>query len=162
MGYNFEIQYRLSLENCAADALSWLHSPVTLMALTIPQVLQLDQLKKEVGGKTVNFSRLSESSKLILQVSWIILGWMDIYYLYGSCFFPRFDIDSLHAEGRSWWTHWGLLRVFEDIQTDICRCVLGRDEKRHPPVCSPLLYVQQICGSSPWGLLQSLPIPYQI
>jgi len=48
MGYDFEIHYRLGLENRAADAFFRLHSPVTLITLIILRVLQLDQLKKEV------------------------------------------------------------------------------------------------------------------
>jgi len=39
MEYDFEIQYSLGLENRATDALSRLHSPITLMALIISRVL---------------------------------------------------------------------------------------------------------------------------
>ena len=50
MGYDFEIQYHPGLENRVANALSRLPSSATLMALSIPQILQLDQLKEEVKG----------------------------------------------------------------------------------------------------------------
>lgn len=49
MGFQFEIHYRLGLENKAADGLSRINHPATFMALTVPQVIQLDQLAREVG-----------------------------------------------------------------------------------------------------------------
>ena len=48
MGFHFEIHYRPGLENKAADSLSRINHSATLFALTIPKVVQLDQLAQEV------------------------------------------------------------------------------------------------------------------
>ena len=50
MGYQFEIQYRPGLENKAADGLSRIFPTATVMALTVPWVLQLDKLQQEVAA----------------------------------------------------------------------------------------------------------------
>jgi len=44
MGYQFDIQYRPGLENKAADGLSRISQPASLLAMTISHVLQMDQL----------------------------------------------------------------------------------------------------------------------
>lgn len=47
MSYDFEIKYRLGLENKAADALSRVVTP-TMAALTIPQALDITELQQQV------------------------------------------------------------------------------------------------------------------
>lgn len=48
LGSDFEIQYKLGLENKAADALSRLEPVPSLMALTVPHLLILDELAAQV------------------------------------------------------------------------------------------------------------------
>lgn len=48
MRFQFEIQYRPRLENKATDGLSRISHSATLLAITIPIVIQLDQLTCEV------------------------------------------------------------------------------------------------------------------
>lgn len=48
LGYGFDIQYKPGLENKVVDALSRLESTVELMALTIPHLLQLDEVATQV------------------------------------------------------------------------------------------------------------------
>lgn len=48
MGYDFIIQYRPGKENSAADALSRVGDSISLCVLSIPQWLQLEDLKKQV------------------------------------------------------------------------------------------------------------------
>jgi len=48
MGYQFDIQYRSGWENRAADALSRINHSAGLFAITVPKVIQLEQLAKEV------------------------------------------------------------------------------------------------------------------
>ena len=48
MGYQFEIQYQLRLENKAVDALSRVNQLAALLGMTVLGVIQLEQLAKEV------------------------------------------------------------------------------------------------------------------
>lgn len=48
MGFDFDIRYRPRLENKATDALSKRQPALNLLALSVLQVLQLEELKKEV------------------------------------------------------------------------------------------------------------------
>lgn len=48
MGYQFDIQYKPGLENKAANALSRIKHLPSLMALSLPAVVQLEQLSREV------------------------------------------------------------------------------------------------------------------
>lgn len=48
MGFDFNIQYRPSLENKVADALSRLDSRVFLMALTVPHSLLPDEVASHI------------------------------------------------------------------------------------------------------------------
>ena len=48
MGFHFEIHYHPGLENKAADSFSKISHPVALLALTVPKVVQLNQLAREV------------------------------------------------------------------------------------------------------------------
>lgn len=64
MGYQFEIQYQPGCENKAADALSQVNSSVELITLSVPPVLQLDILAKEVQDPQLlriikNWSKIS-------------------------------------------------------------------------------------------------------
>ena len=88
MGYDFEIQYRPGMENRAANALSRLHSSVTLMNLIIPWVLQLDQLKKEVDEDET----LQEFIKEVLEdpMNRPEFTWVDGQLLYkGKWYLPK-------------------------------------------------------------------------
>lgn len=44
IGYNFEIQYKAGSENQAADALSRVPTCITLMALSIQELRDLDEI----------------------------------------------------------------------------------------------------------------------
>lgn len=48
LGFDFEIEYKPRMENKAADALSRKESSVTLMALSVPRTLQLEEVMKSV------------------------------------------------------------------------------------------------------------------
>ena len=48
LGYDFDIEYKPRFTNCAADALSQVPAHPTLLSLSIPQVLQLDDLDEEL------------------------------------------------------------------------------------------------------------------
>ena len=50
MGYQFNIQYRPGLENKAADGLSRISQPTSLLAMTVPHVLQMERLLQEVAA----------------------------------------------------------------------------------------------------------------
>ena len=50
MGFDFDIQYRPGLENKAVDALSRLDSGVSLVALTVPHSLLLDEVASHVAN----------------------------------------------------------------------------------------------------------------
>ena len=52
MGFHFEIHYHPGLENKTADSLSRISQLAALLALTIPKVVQLDQLACEVEKDT--------------------------------------------------------------------------------------------------------------
>ena len=49
LGYDFDIEYKTGATNRVADALSHIHSHLTLLSLLVPQVLQLENLPKEVA-----------------------------------------------------------------------------------------------------------------
>ena len=48
LGYDFGTQYRPGLENKAADALSRLELAVSLMDITVPWVVELEEVENEV------------------------------------------------------------------------------------------------------------------
>ena len=68
MGYQFEIQYRPGLENKAMDGLSRIFPATTVMALTIPRVLQLDKLQQEVAAN-MKLQEVVKEFKLIQHYS---------------------------------------------------------------------------------------------
>lgn len=49
LGYDFGMQYRPRLENKAADALSRIKPILNQLTISIPRVVQLDEIKKEVA-----------------------------------------------------------------------------------------------------------------
>lgn len=49
LGYQFEIHYRVRMENKAVDVLSKIYHTATLMALTVPRVVHLEQVAIEVN-----------------------------------------------------------------------------------------------------------------
>lgn len=48
MGFDFEIQYKPGLENKAVDALSRMDSTAALLAMTLPHVVQLENVDAQV------------------------------------------------------------------------------------------------------------------
>lgn len=50
MGYDFEIQYRLGIENKAADALSRISPPIELSAITYPFILDIQTVRSQVDA----------------------------------------------------------------------------------------------------------------
>lgn len=68
LGYDFEIQYRPGLENKAADALSRIEPALSLLNITVPRVIHMDEIKKEVVddeelGKMVNGLQSGQTMK---------------------------------------------------------------------------------------------------
>lgn len=165
LGYDFEIIYKLRLENKADDGLSRISSLTTmLLALTVPKIIQMQDIYKEVDGNegiqrkivqcnegsminkgyTVIHGRLLYKKRLVIpRDSQYVALLLQEYHdgLQGGHSGVLKTLKWIHAH-----LNWDQMR--NDIQKYVAECQICQTQK-YSTLC-------------PTGLLQPLPIPNQI
>ena len=118
MRYDCEIQYWLGLKNQATGALSRLQSPISLLTVIISQVVQLDQLKKEVEDDAtlqliVKKIKVDPTTKYRFT---LVDGYL---LLKGKLYLPKGStlIPLMLKEGHDGWIggHSGVLKTYKRI-----------------------------------------------
>jgi len=164
MGYQFNIQYRPEWENKAAYAISRINHSASLFAITIPKVIQLEQLAKEVEAdvdlqKLIQEIQRDPSAKPNYQ-------WANNQLLFkGILCLPKGStlIPILLQEGHngSLGGHLGFLKTYKRIAANVYWVGMKRDIHRYVNQCA-ICQQHKYQALSPGGLLQPLPILGQV
>ena len=139
MGFQFEIQYRPDLENKAADGLLRICHPATIMALTVPKVVQMNQLASEVKADgrlqgIIQDLQADPTSHPNFQL-------VDSFLLYkGRLYLPKGStlIPLLLHEGHdgSVGGHSGFLKTYKSVVANVCWQGMKRDKYWYVSDCS--------------------------
>ena len=141
IGYDFEVRYKLGLENKAVDALSRVPSLVVteLANLTFPRVLDVSQVEEEINGDC----RLARIRDEIVKgsidwpkysiVQWHLLYQGQLVLLKGSSLIPSLlhDYHNSLVGGHS-----GFLRTYKRVVADVYWMGMKQDIKHLVEECS--------------------------
>ncbi|KAL0548486.1 hypothetical protein IC582_012939 [Cucumis melo] len=164
VGFDFEIRYKAGPENKVADALSRIPIEAELNAITVPSLLDITVIEKEVQENeklkaifdkivadpvcvpryTVRQGKLFYKGRLVLSRT--------------SSFIPTI-LHTFHdsvLEGHS-----GQLRTFKRIAAELFWEGMKKDIKQYVDQCH-VCQQNKVQALSPAGLLQPLPIPNHI
>lgn len=163
-GYDFEIQFRLGIENKAADALSRIPISMELAALMVPSRIDTSLISSQV-----------EADPHLAKIKQRLLDDQDAYPRYsldhgillykGRLVLPKASplVPALLQEGHASVVggHSGFLRTYKRLTRDFFWVGMKNDIKEFVEKC---LVCQQnkTLTLSPAGLLQPLPIPDKI
>jgi len=164
MGFQFEIHYRPGLENKAVDGLSRINHTTAFMALTVPRVVQLDQLPREVEAddkvqRIIKDLQTDPTSQPNFQ-------WVGSQLLYKRrLYLPKrlFLIPLILHEGHdgSLGRHSGFLKTYKRVAASVYWQGMKKDIHEYMSSCS-VCQQNKYSALKPGGLLQHLPIPNQV
>lgn len=161
MGYDFEVQYRPGTENKAADTLSRIPAQTELATLTLPMLLDVQQV-----GAQVDNDQLPAKIKKELQEDPDAHPKFSVdqgRLLYkGRLVLPRASplLPTLLREFHSSPVggHSKFLRTYKRLASNLYWAGMKKDIKKFVEECS-VCQQNKISALSPAGLLQALPIP---
>lgn len=164
LGFDFDIRYRPGLENKAADALSRRVEGPELMAISIPRVIQLEDIAREIDGD----AELRKIREEVVQGSTEHVGYAVVQgrlLSQGKLFLPQTsalrNIIMREFHSGKIGGHGGVLRTQKRIRELFYWKGMMTEIKHHVASC-------QVCQRhkystlAPSGLLQPLPVPEKV
>ena len=163
-GFDFEIFYKPGCENKAADGLSRCMHSSSLFAVTVPIVLQWEDLYKEIAetGPIQSIIKKLLSKELVSTKLSVIEGrlWSKQRHVIpkNSRFIPII-LNECHDSKSG--GHSGVVKTLQRVQRSFTWKGLRKQIKEYVAECS-VCQTHKHSTLSPAGLLQPLPIPARI
>ncbi|KZV21694.1 hypothetical protein F511_02852 [Dorcoceras hygrometricum] len=164
MGYEFEVKYKSGIQNGAADALSRQEGELELNGVSIPEWLEIANLKQAVsqdphlGGIIQKLSHGEQKQGLYTLVNGVLLRKGKIVVPKHSEWPDRF-IREAHLTPVG--GHAGALRTFKRIASTFFWAGMQKDIARFVAECA-ICQTQKYESTRPAGLLQPLPVPVAV
>ena len=165
LGYNFEIVYKLGLENKGADALSRSMGEMELISLAYILVwLDYPNLITEVHEsstwrKVIEDLKQDQGKHIGFEYKQCVLFFKDkLVVAKTSSWIPKL-MEEFHATPQG--VHSGFYRTYRRLASNLFWKEIKGDIMRFVQDCD-VCQCQKYLTTAPGGLLQPLPIPYQV
>ncbi|KAL0534629.1 hypothetical protein IC582_028920 [Cucumis melo] len=165
LGHSFEVVYKPGAENRAADALSRKPAEIQLYGLSIPVIVDLEVIKKEVNQDPkfqkiiVELKRLDNPTKSKYSLQNEMLKYKERLVITKSSSLIPAILDTFHNSvvGR----HSGFLRTYKRVSNELYWDGMKASIKKHYEECL-ICQRNKTLALSPAGLLVPLEIPQAI